>query len=263
MLCLRLLRGVVCAGLLTAGAAIALAAPGDLHRVTAERANLRAGPSQLAEVRGRTERGEQLLELKREGDWYGVRIMRTGEEGWIAGDLVERVAPSKPGDAAGGRVDDDGTLVFREEGQATVYGDELQGRKTASGERLDQNKPVAAHPKLPLGSEATVLNPDTGKKVEVEVIDRGPHAKGLDIDLSKAAAKAIGLTEEIRKEGRAEVRIEATKEQVEEAIDTPKEVDEVEKQLKAARREAAREGTPQPKVTPDLEPPQGTTAGSR
>ena len=153
--------------------------------------------------------------------------------------------------------------MFREEGQATVYGDELQGRKTASGQRLDQNKPVAAHPALPLGSKATVVDPATGKRAEVEVIDRGPHTEGLDIDLSTSAAEAIGITEEVREKGRAEVRIEATEGQVEEAIDTPEEADQVEGQLRKARKEAARKGTPQPVVTLDLESSQEEAASGR
>jgi hypothetical protein len=91
------LRGAAVACLLVAGPAIALADPGDLHRLTAERANLRAGPSEDANVRGQLARGDELVELRREGGWYGVRVVRTGEEGWVFGDLVERVAQSTLG----------------------------------------------------------------------------------------------------------------------------------------------------------------------
>ncbi len=266
MLRLRTFRRATLAGLLAVGpAAAALAAPGDLHRVTAERVNLRAGPAEDAAVRRRLGPGEELLELRREGDWYGVRVGRTGEEGWVAGDLVERVArstldqpPQRSAAIPRGRdagAGGDGAVVFREEGEASVYGDEFQGKKTASGERFDQAKPQAAHPELPLGSEATVVDPDTGRKVEVEVVDRGPHAKGRDLDLSEAAARKLGILPEIRKEGEAEVRIEATEGQVEKAIDGPREVGEVEEQLGEARREAAGDGTPQPKVGVDLEAP--------
>ncbi|MEK0085503.1 septal ring lytic transglycosylase RlpA family protein [Benzoatithermus flavus] len=149
-------------------------------------------------------------------------------------------------------------VVFREEGKASYYGDEFQGKKTASGERFDQKDLTAAHPELPLGSEATVKNPDTGKEVKVEINDRGPHVGGRDIDLSKAAAKRLGITEK----GVADVEIEATKRQVEEAIDEPGETPKVEHQLEAARKEAAKEGTPQPGPLPPLEPSQDpTTAG--
>src|SRR5215216_781790 len=89
-----LLTGAALLALAVGPAAAALAAPGDLHRVAAERVNLRAGPSEDAAVRRRVGRGEELLELRREGDWYGVRVTRTGEEGWVADDLVERVARS-------------------------------------------------------------------------------------------------------------------------------------------------------------------------
>ena len=271
MLRLRTFRRATLAGLLAVGpAAVALAAPGDLHRVAAERVNLRAGPAEDVAVRRQVGRGEELIELRREGDWYGVRVSRTGEEGWVAGDLVERTTrstldqPLQRSAAApqgkGGGVGGDGAVVFREEGEASVYGDEFQGKRTASGERFDQAKPQAAHPELPLGSEVTVTAPDTGKKVEVEVVDRGPHAKGRDLDLSEAAARKLGVLPEIRKEGEAEVRIEATKGQVEEAIDGPEEVGKVEEQLEKARKEAAGDGTPQPRVGIDLEAPQEEAA---
>jgi rare lipoprotein A len=154
----------------------------------------------------------------------------------------------------------EGGVVFREEGKASYYDDKFQGKKTASGERFDQREPVAAHPELPLGSEVTVVNPETGKAVEVEVIDRGPHVKDRDIDLSKSAAKAIGIT---TKDGVAEVEIRATEPQVEKAIDEPDEVEKVEKQLRKARQEATADGTkqPAPAPAPELEAPAGNGGG--
>ena len=83
---------ILAAGVL--GATAAAAAPGDIYRVTGERVNLRAGPSDSANVRGQVLGGEQLLELRRDGNWYGVRVLRTGEEGWIFGNLIEPVATS-------------------------------------------------------------------------------------------------------------------------------------------------------------------------
>ena len=114
-------------------------------------------------------------------------------------------------------------VVFREEGEASYYGEQFQGKPTASGEPFDQGGMTAAHPELPLGTEVTVTNPETGTQVEDEVNDRGPYADGRKIDLSKGAAEELGIVED----GVAEVEIEATKEQVEEAIDTPKEADKV------------------------------------
>jgi rare lipoprotein A len=89
---------------------------------------------------------------------------------------------------------DAGTVVFQEEGKAS-YGDELAGQKTASGAKFDPDAMTAAHPTLPLGSEVTVTDPATAKQVEVEVNDRGPYAKGRDIDLSKGAAEKLGIAQ--------------------------------------------------------------------
>ena len=72
----------------------ALADPGDTLRVAAERANLRAGPGDTANVRTQLTRGEELLELRQDGNWHGVRVLRTGEEGWIFGDLLSPVTRS-------------------------------------------------------------------------------------------------------------------------------------------------------------------------
>jgi uncharacterized protein YgiM (DUF1202 family) len=81
----------------------ALAAPGDIHRVSgADVVNLRAGPTDTSNIRGRVDHGDEVIELTRDGNWVGVRVLQTGEEGWIYGGLLERVAQSGllPGDAA-------------------------------------------------------------------------------------------------------------------------------------------------------------------
>ncbi len=79
-------------------------------------------------------------------------------------------------------------------GVASWYGPDFDGKETASGETFNQNKMTAASPTLPLGTKAEVTNVETGKKVEVKINDRGPYAKHRAIDLSKAAAKKIGIT---------------------------------------------------------------------
>ena len=80
---------------LTAAATGALAAPGDIHRVAgADVVNLRAGPSDQTNIRGRVEEGDDVIELTREGSWVGVRVLQTGEEGWIFGGLLETVSQS-------------------------------------------------------------------------------------------------------------------------------------------------------------------------
>lgn len=99
----------------------------------------------------------------------------------------------------------DGKPIVEQMGEASFYGPGFHGNKTATGEKFDQNKNTAAHPTLPLGTEATVTNLDTGASVDVKINDRGPYVKGRDIDLSKGAAKELGMT----KDGVAPVKIEA------------------------------------------------------
>ncbi|MEW6296713.1 MAG: septal ring lytic transglycosylase RlpA family protein [Thermodesulfobacteriota bacterium] len=99
---------------------------------------------------------------------------------------------------------DDGVKV-EQTGEASWYGSYHHGKKTASGEKYNQHDMTAAHPTLPLGTEATVTNLETGESVEVEINDRGPYVKSREIDLSRAAAKEIGATED----GVAPVKIEA------------------------------------------------------
>lgn len=77
--------------------ASALAGPGDVYKISAERVNLRAGPSDQAAVRGQVLQGDDVIELTQQGRWLGVRVARTGEEGWIYNELVRRVAQSTLG----------------------------------------------------------------------------------------------------------------------------------------------------------------------
>ncbi len=82
---------------------------------------------------------------------------------------------------------------FRETGIASWYGKKFHGRRTASGEIFDMYRKSAAHKILPLGTHVLVTNLRNGKKIVVRINDRGPFVKGRVIDLSYAAAKAIGL----------------------------------------------------------------------
>jgi hypothetical protein len=75
----------------------ALAGPGDLHEITAELANLRASPSDAASVRDRLEGGTEVIELRRDGGWFGVRVASTGQEGWVWGELLQQVGNSTLG----------------------------------------------------------------------------------------------------------------------------------------------------------------------
>jgi rare lipoprotein A (peptidoglycan hydrolase) len=112
-------------------------------------------------------------------------------------DLVKDKVTVKQGD--------NGKPVVEQVGEASFYGPGFHGKKTATGEKFDQNDKTAAHPTLPLGTKATVTNLENGNSVDVQINDRGPYVKGRDIDLSKGAAKELGMT----KDGVAPVQIQA------------------------------------------------------
>ena len=86
-------------------------------------------------------------------------------------------------------------------GNASWYGKAFHGKKTASGESFDMHGFTGAHRDLPFGTKVKVRNLRNGKEVIVEVNDRGPFVKSRIIDLSRAAATAIGLV------GRGIVRV--------------------------------------------------------
>ncbi|MBX3607426.1 MAG: septal ring lytic transglycosylase RlpA family protein [Piscinibacter sp.] len=79
-------------------------------------------------------------------------------------------------------------------GIASWYGRAFQGRRTASGERFDMHALTAAHRTLPLPSYALVRNPANDKQVIVRINDRGPFKRGRIVDLSWAAAQALGIS---------------------------------------------------------------------
>jgi rare lipoprotein A len=83
--------------------------------------------------------------------------------------------------------------TFTQTGQASYYADKFEGRKTASGTIYWAGKRTAAHNTLPFGTVVRVTNPRNHRSIKVTVTDRGPHAKGRIIDLSKKAARKIGI----------------------------------------------------------------------
>jgi len=83
-----------------------------------------------------------------------------------------------------------------ENGKASFYGNEFNGKKTASGEIFNKNKLTAAHKTLPFGTVVTVKNLSNGETVKVTITDRGPFVKGRIIDLSEKAASAIGMIDQ-------------------------------------------------------------------
>lgn len=88
-------------------------------------------------------------------------------------------------------------------GQASWYGLKFQGHRTATGEHFNMNSLTCAHRTLPLGSWVRVTNLRNRRSVLVRVNDRGPVPEDRIVDLSYAAAHAVGL------DGIGEVRLEA------------------------------------------------------
>ncbi|MCA9589528.1 MAG: septal ring lytic transglycosylase RlpA family protein [Myxococcales bacterium] len=89
-------------------------------------------------------------------------------------------------------------------GQASWYGKQFAGRKTASGERFDPSQLTAAHRTLPFGTWVDVRRIDTGTSVRVRITDRGPFGdKRRIIDVSHKAAEQLGMV----RDGVAEVEL--------------------------------------------------------
>lgn len=100
---------------------------------------------------------------------------------------------------SGGEAPDDGIPgdnapreIF-ERGGASWYGIQFHQRRTASGERFDMTALTAAHKTLPFNTRVCVRSLVNGREVLVRINDRGPYSSGRIIDLSRAAAEAIGM----------------------------------------------------------------------
>jgi rare lipoprotein A len=87
-------------------------------------------------------------------------------------------------------------MSAQEYGAASIFTDNFQGKKTASGELYDMNKLTAAHKSFPFGSRIKITRLDNKQFVIVRVNDRGPYIKGRVVELSRKAAREIGLTED-------------------------------------------------------------------
>ncbi|RKH04746.1 septal ring lytic transglycosylase RlpA family protein [Corallococcus sp. CA053C] len=130
--------------------------------------------------------------------------------GMFAG-CASRAAKPQPPETDSGAAKDDPKVTRRDkmprtylgEGLASFYGPGLHGRPTASGEKFNQNAFTAAHRTERFGACVKVLNMENGLQVEVRVNDRGPFVDGRIIDLSKAAAKTLGMLDK----GLARVRL--------------------------------------------------------
>ena len=89
-------------------------------------------------------------------------------------------------------------------GTASWYGDKFHGKPTANGEVYDKMAMTAAHKTLPLNSYVVVTNMETGKSLKLRLNDRGPFVGDRIIDLSEAAASALG----VRAKGLGQVRVQ-------------------------------------------------------
>lgn len=89
-------------------------------------------------------------------------------------------------------------------GYASYYGRRFAGNLTASGERFDPRELTAAHRTLPFGTRVLVTNLDNGRHVTVRINDRGPFVASRIIDLSRRAARHLGMLHS----GTAEVRLQ-------------------------------------------------------
>jgi rare lipoprotein A len=117
---------------------------------------------------------------------------------WFAPDsrLVRAPAPRIP--ASG---DETAGAHSFSQGIASFY---TEGTQTANGERFDTNALTAAHRTLPFGTKLRVTSLTSGRSVTVRINDRGPFVKGRVVDLSHAAAKALGMVDA----GVAKVRLD-------------------------------------------------------
>jgi len=134
----------------------------------------------------------------------GVRASETGQaSGWSrAGSFAVLVAVASW--TATGCVHAPASGASDEEGEASYYASALQGRRTASGARFDNSAMTCAHRTLPFGTRLRVTHLRTGRSVVVRVNDRGPFVRGRVVDLSRAAARELGML----REGHAPVRLE-------------------------------------------------------
>lgn len=90
-----------------------------------------------------------------------------------------------------------------ETGLASYYGEAFQGRPTASGQPYDARGLTCAHRSQPFGAVLEVTNLENGRKVRVKVNDRGSFKEGRVVDVSREAARQLGML----KRGTVRVRV--------------------------------------------------------
>ncbi len=135
-----------------------------------------------------------------------------------------------------------------EYGMTSMFSDNFHGKKTASGELYDVNKMTAAHKSLPFGSRIRITRLDNKQSIIVRVNDRGPYTKGRVVEISRKAAREIGLTE-----GEIKVKVELVSTEDDEAKPKPAPVvfeDEPTKTVPKAVAIKTADKKPKPEVKP-------------
>ncbi|MFZ2028663.1 MAG: septal ring lytic transglycosylase RlpA family protein [Vitreimonas sp.] len=110
--------------------------------------------------------------------------------------LKHSIAKSMPAGASLQTSSDTDFASYDVNGAASWYGGRFHGRRDARGERFDEHAMTAAHRTLPLNSMVVVTNLENGRQVQVRITDRGPYAHRRIIDLSRAAADALGYVDD-------------------------------------------------------------------
>jgi len=83
--------------------------------------------------------------------------------------------------------------LIQQEGKASYYANKFSGRRTSNGERVKQHIFTGAHRYLPFNTLVEVTNKANQQSVIIRINDRGPFTKGRVVDMTYAAAKAIGM----------------------------------------------------------------------
>ena len=125
---------------------------------------------------------------RKTGTWKPAPGTKSRKEASTVPSSVQPAEPSK--DAT----DSVATLGLKIRGQASYYGKELSGNPTSSGELFDPDLFTCAHRTLPFGTQLKVTYLKKSTTTTVRVNDRGPHKDERILDLSRAAADALGLT---------------------------------------------------------------------
>jgi rare lipoprotein A len=140
--------------------------------------------------------GANLIQIR--GRW--IRAAAAAATALALCAFAEASAPAPLSDELSATLDAEDAVFASEaelqllgSGRASYYADKFDGRRTASGEIFDQDALTAAHRTLPMGSLVKVTCEKTGRSVTVRVNDRGPFTGSRVIDVSKAAARELGM----------------------------------------------------------------------